>query len=249
MALTAEKLYKAHVLNLRAVGSGIHQIERELRASIARQDDPSAQALLKILLLLTGAWAECRLRKVLYEPNGFDDADRALVSGQRSQLEAWLKALEAGYRKRYNIPSAQLSETSLRATAWMRYRALQDLIETELRPVIEMRNTLAHGQWERPLNSTEDDISQQMLVSIRGENALSARFKLSLLDALSGLIHDLVSTQQAFERDFDKHYSQITSTRQNLRNRNYSEWKQAMVEKYNRGRRLRNEAISAIAGN
>lgn len=248
MTLLPEKLYKAHVANLRAVDLGIQHTERALRASISKEETQSADTHLKILLLLLGAWAECRLAKLLYEPSGFDDDDRKIILERHSQLERWLAALEIGYRKRYDVKKARLSGETLKATAWMRYGSILDLIEGDLRPVIEMRNTLAHGQWERPLNSTATDIVGAMLGAIKAENALSARFKYALLDALSGLIHDLVSTTDAFERDFDSHYEQIVHTRRNLKNRSYDTWRASMVAKHKRGQENRVRLQAARAG-
>lgn len=242
MTLSPDKLYKAHVLNLRAVNSGILHVERELRAAIATEDERSAETLLKLLLLLTGAWAECRLRKLQYEPAGFDDNDRPAISSGRSQLERWQAALEVGYSKRYSVRRAQLSQETLSATAWLRFCSILDLVQTELKPVIEMRNTLAHGQWARPLNSDENDISGAMLTSINAENALSVRFKLYLLEAISDLIHDLVSTQGAFERDYDDRFKKIVETRRNLKNRSYERWRQSMIEKYRKGQEMRRKA-------
>ena len=102
-----------------------------------------------------------------------------------------------------------------------------------------MRNTLAHGQWSWPLNSEGTDISGCMIAAIKKENALSVRFKLSLLEALAILIHDLVSSPVAFERDFDEHFEQIVSTRRNLRTRHYNEWESGMISKYKRGQARR----------
>ncbi|WP_192178116.1 hypothetical protein [Mesorhizobium amorphae] len=235
MALSAPDLYKAHVLNLKAVHDGIMHTERELRAALAREDKLSADTLIKILLLLTGAWAECRLKKLLYESSGFDDSARKQIFDKRSQIESWHSSLELGYRKRYNVPKAKLSEQTLKPTALMRYGALSDVISGELTPVIEMRNTLAHGQWSRPLNSEETDISGPMIAAIKKENALSVRFKLSLLEALAMLIHDLVSSPNAFERDFDRHFEQIISTKRNLKTRSYQAWESGMISKYKRG--------------
>ncbi|RWQ33949.1 MAG: hypothetical protein EOS20_23625 [Mesorhizobium sp.] len=245
MVLSAPDLYKAHVLNLKAVQAGIAHTERELRAALARQDAPSANTLIKILLLLTGAWAECRLKKLLYEPSGFDNIARREIFDKRSQIESWQASLELGYRKRYNVPKAKLSERTLKPTALMRYRALADVISGELAPVIEMRNTLAHGQWSRPLNSEGTDISGSMISAIKKENALSVRFKLLLLESLAMIIHDLVASPNAFERDYDRHFERIVSTKRNLETRSYDKWKAEMISKYKRGQNKRVSEKSA----
>lgn len=237
-------LYKAHVRNLRSVADGLSHIERDLNRAIADGNPQLSETLKKLYLLLAGAWAECRLKKLLYEPNGLSSDARIEISNQRSQSERWKKALELGYRKRYGVRRSPISELTVGGTAWFRYNALQDLIFEELNPLIELRNTLAHGQWARPLNSSESDISQNLIASMAHENALTVKFKLSLIGSLSALIHDLVAAT-SFERDFDTHFRRVIITRTNLQRRSYQEWERSMVEKKVRGRQRRDQAIKA----
>jgi hypothetical protein len=225
------------------VGVGVHQIERELRAAISRRDRPSAEALLKILLLLLGSWAECRLRKLLYEQNGFTPDQRTYILNGGSQLEMWQRAVELGFRVRHNIPRADLG-TALRPMARMLYVELTDTIDQDLRPIIEMRNTLAHGQWARPLNNAGTNVVPAMVAALNSENALSARFKFSILDHLAAIIHDLVAGNHAFERDFDSHYGRLETARRNLRTRAYISWEALMIAKFQRGRIKRDEALA-----
>lgn len=243
MALSPEELYQAHVLNLRSVKIGVERVERELRSAISRGDEVSSEALLKILLLLVGGWAECRLRKLLYEPNGFGEEDRRKITAERHQLGWWRKSLEVGFRKRYQIPRANL-QNSLRPTARMLYIEMFNAVDSDLKPIIEIRNTLAHGQWARPLNSDSTDISSNMIRSLNNENALSARFKITILESLAATLHDLVSGNDAFERDFDSHFTKLENARRNLSNRSYQDWKDGMVRKYSAGRQKRNALLA-----
>lgn len=239
MPLSPDDLYRAHVQNLRSVQTGIEQIERELRAAISRRDTASTKALLKILLLLTGSWAECRLRKLLYEPNGFSQQDRDAITACRQQVEWWKRALEIGFRARYNLPNAVLP-AALKATGRLRYIELLSTIDSDLKPIIEMRNTLAHGQWARPLNSAGADIAPSMIRALIRENALSARFKKTILESLAIVLHDLVAGNAAFERDFDQHFTRLENARHNLQNRRYTDWEASMTKKYDAGRAKRN---------
>ena len=110
MPATPENLYKAHVKNLRAVDKALERLLRELNASLSRCDDTTSDALLKTTKLLLGAWAEDRLLKMLFEPNAFTSAEREQITSAGSQIEIWKAALERGFRKRYKIPFANLSQ-------------------------------------------------------------------------------------------------------------------------------------------
>ncbi|WP_146202003.1 thioredoxin domain-containing protein [Teichococcus aestuarii] len=246
MPASVSDLYKAHVKNLRAVEAGIAQIERDLNRALAEENVSLAETLKKLLLFLVGAWAECRLKKLIYEAQGFSSANRELILAERTQAARWKRALEIGYRKRYNIPRAPLSESTLPGTAWFRLTAIQKILSEYLEPIIGLRNTLAHGQWERPLNSDETEISGSLIAQMNQENALTIKFKMSLIESTSALIHDLVSAT-SFERDFDVHYRHAMTARTNLSRRSYEKWRASMVEKKVRGRLKRDAAIAALS--
>lgn len=246
MPATDWVLYKAHVKNLRALEEGMSQIERDLNRAISEVNVSLSETLKKLYLFLTGAWAECRLKKLLYENPGFNGAHRSIIRAERSQADRWKKALEIGYRKRYSIPKAPLSESTLPGTAWFRFVAIRDIIADDLEPLIGLRNTLAHGQWARPLNSEETDIAGVLIAQMDQENALTIKFKITMISSMSDLIHDLVASS-SFERDFDRHYRHVTMARTNLQTRSYDSWTQRMIKKKLRGKAKRDTAIAALS--
>lgn len=246
MPATDAVLYKAHVKNLRALEAGLSEIKRDLNRAIADENIALTETLKKLYLFLAGAWAECRLKKLMYETSGFNGAQRALISAERSQADRWQKSLELGFRKRYGLPHAPLSDRTLSATAWFRFAATRQIIAENLEPLIGLRNTLAHGQWARPLNSEETDISSVLIAQMNQENALTVKFKLQLITSMAELIHDLIASR-SFERDFDIHYGLVTTALTNLQKRSYAKWQQSMIEKKRRGRAKRDTAIVAYS--
>ena len=207
--------------NLRAIEVGIDRITLLFREAISIGDDKTVFSFLRLYALLLGAWAESRLRKLLYEPNGFSDADRICIQSSQTQVEMWKACVEKAFRMRYQVPSAPLSQDTLDHSVYSKLATLNEMIQDDLRPIIELRNRLAHGQWHYLLNSEGNDISQENMDALRTENLLSLQFKKSLLSHLSDAIHDLVVSRPTFERDFDKHFSLIIETRRNLRRRSY----------------------------
>lgn len=238
MVASVESLYKAHVKNLRAVDVALERILRELNGSIARDDTLTSEAFLKTSMLLLGGWAENRLRKLSVEPNGFSTVETARIQGARSQLDSWKIALEIGFRRRYGLPAANL-EAALPHTPRSYYRSLLEVIEGDLRPIIEVRNKLAHGQWSRTLNNENDDFAPDMMAQIAAENAHTVKCKKRILEALARLIHDLVAGNGAFERDFDTHFKNLETAKRDISARSYAEWKAQMQEKLRRGKAIR----------
>ena len=70
---------------------------------------------------------------------------------------------------------------------------------------------------------------------LKFENLPSLQYKHSLISSIAEIIHDLIVSVATFERDFDIHYKHITTTRNNLKNRKYSEYANKLIEKRKRG--------------
>jgi hypothetical protein len=232
-----DKLYRFHVTNLNTVNTAIRRVGLTLREAISKEEKETIHAFVRLYAFLLGAWIECRLKKLLFEQNGFDENERALVLANNTQLDQWKYTIDLGFRKHYSIPRAKLSTNNLSHSAFARYQTLLTLLNEELRPLVEVRNKLAHGQWAYPLNNQGDDIAQEQMNTLRTENILSLQFKKTLVSHLAAAIHDLVVSRPTFERDFDKHFRNIEETRRNLKKRNYATYAQQMRDKYLRGKR------------
>lgn len=240
-----DELYRFHVANLQAIDTAIKRVTLSLRVAVSSGDKKTICAFVRLYALLLGAWAECRLCKLVYEPNGFNEQERTFIRLGSTQLEQWHTAVEIAFRKYYNVPKAPLSDKSLAHSTYSQYVTILDMLEKDLRPIIELRNKLAHGQWVYPLNTTGDDVAQEQMDALRVENLVSLQFKKALISYLSDVIHDLVVSRPTFERDFDKHYRAIVATRCNLQTRDYKSYVKRMERKYQRGKAKRARAFQS----
>jgi hypothetical protein len=188
---SSKKLYQFHVENLREIDRAMEKVARSLRMFISQNDETSTSAFMRLYALLLGAWAECRIRKLIYEPKGFSEVERKEIQGKKTQLSQWQKTVEIAFRRQYKIPKAKLSATVLPHSAFSRYDTISKMLVNDLGSIIELRNKLAHGQWVYPLNNDGDDIAQEQMNALRVENLLSLQFKKILLESLSSVINDL----------------------------------------------------------
>jgi hypothetical protein len=207
---SGSKLYTFHVANLRSIDIALKNTAISSRRAISEENEKSVDSFVRLYAFLLGAWAETRLKKLLFEPTGFQSSERQVVLSQSSQLEHWQKAVEVAFRKQYKIPSATLNKDTLPYTAFARYSEILDILNNELRSVIEIRNKLAHGQWIYPLNSDGTEVETAKYRQLIKENLPSLQYKLNLISSIAYIIHDLVVSINTFERDFDMHYKQIT---------------------------------------
>jgi hypothetical protein len=239
-----KKLYQFHVANLQEIDRAMKRVARSLRAATSQSDEITVSSFMRLYALLLGVWAECRLRKLIYEPKGFNDSERDTIRAESTHLKQWQKAVEVGFRRQYKIPKAALTAGVLPHSVYSRYATLSDMLENDLGPIIELRNKLAHGQWVYPLNNDGDDVAQEQMDILRVENLLSLQFKKRLLESLSAAIHDLVVSKPTFERDSDDHFRVIVETQRNLQNRDYKTWAEGLRQKYQRGKTKRSRPTS-----
>jgi hypothetical protein len=230
-----EKLYSFHVANIRSVEIALDNAALSARKAISEENTSATESFVRLYALLLGAWAENRLRKLLFENAGFSPHERTQVVVLATQLEQWLKVVEIAFRKHYQVPHAELSDATLPFSAFARYKSLMELLENDLKPIIEVRNRLAHGQWVYPLNGEGTDIEQKKYQLLNDENLPSLQYKKSLISSLSDIIHDLVVSLPTFERDFDKNYRRITNTRNNLKARSYEGYARLLIRKRRQG--------------
>lgn len=232
---TTEKLYEFHVKNLRAVTDGLDHVERAARAEIARGRNEAGQTFVRIYALLLGAWSECRLYKALHERDAFGPTDRSKIMSDESAFSRWVKTVETAFVKRY--PGVRPR------TAELRLKEINETLTSELKPIIELRNKMAHGQWIVPLNRKLDNVDQDQADALRNENLLSLKFKRAMVEALCACIHDLAVSTAAFEKNFDRHFMVLSQARTNLATRSYDSWRKQLQEKFQRGLAARTEGI------
>lgn len=232
---TPDKLYRFHVENLRAISDGRDHVLAGGRTAIALGNHAAVTTHVRLLAFLLGAWSECRLLKLLYEPHTFSEIQRAHVLSQTA-LDRWHSVIESAFRKHYGIPNKPLQPPALPSTAHFRYKLLSAVIDDDLQSVITMRNKLAHGQWKYPLNEDLNDVAQAQMDALRTENLLSLKQKGSLLEALCAAVHDLAVSKSTFDRDWDSHFRVVEQVRINIKRKSYDVWAATLKANYDRGR-------------
>jgi len=230
------QLYKYHTANYRRVVDALNQVERQGRRAIAMEDRKALKALLPLYGLLIGASAETRLQKILFEPGAFDDLQRAAVMNANSQFDRWKRLLDVAFRAHNRLnPKTALKKDTLPIREFLIYEELGELLDHELRIIIEVRNKLAHGQWEYPLNEDCTDVLQEKKKLLNQENLLSLKFKRTIIDNLLSIMRDLTVSHGTLQRDFEMYHNRLSHARRSLANRSYEKYKQSLIEKRKRG--------------
>lgn len=245
MADSPEDLFSYHVDNLRRVEDAITQVSRKVKLAIKQEDEAGLKTFKPLYILLCGVWSETRFKKLIYE-SPVTEKFREDVLSERTQLRKWHRLVEKSFRSHYSIDSSKpLSKQSLPFSAFARYDEIGDIIDDRLKPIIELRNNLAHGEWEYPLTSDGKSVSSEKCRLLKNEDYLSYHFRLKILRHLSDLIHDLVVSKPTFKRDFDENHDKLINAVKHMNEMDYEEWSETLREKYRRGKKKRRQNIKS----
>lgn len=234
---TPTQLYKYHTANLARIEDALDRVELHLRRAVASEDRKSQKSLLPLYGLLIGASAETQLMKILYEPKVFSEAQKKDVIGTKTHIDRWRKLLEFSVRNHHTLnEKTPITDETIDAIDFLIFAELIGLLENDLKIIIELRNKLAHGQWEYPFTEDFSDVSSDKKKMLDHENLLTLKFKRSILKNLLFIIRDMAVSHRTLHRDFNAQYRRLKNAKFNLRTRSYEKYKNSLIEKKRRGR-------------
>lgn len=193
--------FSRHSQNFAEIRASLVQLERVHKRAIREGDDAAVKTLRKIHYLLVGVFAEAGLRKIIEDPTGFNDRERRLIWGERRQEDRWRATVEFAARRHYAVLAHQDLADILPPSDLLRLERVQRLLAGELASTITDRNRLAHGQWKWQLKSGRDDSFAQTSTTF-DYNFIQTKARSELITAISELVHVLVVSRPAFDRDF-----------------------------------------------
>ncbi len=242
--ISKEKLYKYNVDNHRRVEQSLNNIEVHLRKAISQKDEKVQESLLPLYMLLIAVSAEARLIKIICEPKAFENDEITTIMETKSHIDRWCKVVDTAFYKSHG--KKPITDPTIPRTAFNMHKDLIDLLKNELKTVIEIRNKLAHGQWEYPFKNWQSsfdinkiDIATNIKKAFEKENFLTLKFKRSLIYFSLNIVKDLVVSRRTLKRDFDEYYKRIIITRINLKKRSYDKYSSSLIRKRKRGEEKR----------
>ncbi len=232
-------MYKFHCSNLRKISASIKLIQRDLRESISTKNSKNEFLYTRLLSQLVSTWIETRLNKLIEEPSCYVDAEKKLIRKQRTQMDKWMTALNISVCKANSLAFSnkiRVIEKNLPFIEKSKYKEIKEVIKKDLLSSTQIRNKLAHGQWEYAFLSDFSSIDPEITKNIRMENIVTIQLKMKMFETLTNIIHDLVASPSTYNRDFNSNHKKLMSQKNNFHGRDYSSYKESMINKYLRGK-------------
>ena len=229
----SENLYKIHLENERALTEAF-DVARQSCKNAIRAGKPKQETILtKNCALLLGAKLETTLFRIIHDPSGFTADQRRRIDSASTVADEWLRVVREAFASRHDISISQVPRL-LPFTAQARYVEMERLVKDQFIPLIELRNSLAHGQWYRTLNNSGTKIDPRRMAQLARLSVWRLAIQDNILHHVSLLIHDLVVTRAAFERDFDKRWNDLHSAITRLESSSGERWAQKLRDRHER---------------
>jgi hypothetical protein len=241
----SENLYKIHLENERALAEAFDVARNSCKDAIRTGKRREEGILTKNCALILGAKLETTLFRIIYDPSGFTPDQRRRIESTSTVADKWLRVVKEAFASRHDIPLSQVPRR-LPFTGHAQYLEIERLIKEQFIPLIELRNSLAHGQWHRTLNSSGTKVDPRRMAQLSKLSVWRLAIQDNILHHVSLLIHDFVVTRLAFERDFDKRWNDLRSAVTRLESSSGETWAQKLRERHDRRWRylLRNARTS-----
>jgi hypothetical protein len=229
----SENLYKIHLENERALAEAFDVARNSCKDAIRTGKRREEGILTKNCALILGAKLETTLFRIIYDPSGFTPDQRRRIESTPTVADKWLRVVKEAFASRHEIPLSQVPRR-LPFTGQAQYLEIERLIKEQFIPLIELRNSLAHGQWHRTLNSSGTKVDPRRMAQLSKLSVWRLAIQDNILHHVSLLIHDLVVTRLAFERDFDKRWNDLHSAVTRLESSSGETWAQKLRERHDR---------------
>jgi hypothetical protein len=190
-------VFRAQTANLRMLEQSWKYTKRGIHRDLLRNNQPSVALQTKVLALVYSAWSETAFSKLIHTPHGFglDEIRQIKAAGEKNGIvAAWEKSVSLALKKVQSRNGNYIPNVK---------RELVRLIKAYIEQPSQLRNKVAHGQWQIALNSNNTALNPNMTTALGNLDLV----KLDLLRegciGLCKIVEALIeSPDRAFHRDY-----------------------------------------------
>lgn len=138
--------------------------------------------------------------------------------GNSSEIEKWLKLNDFLFKERYLKGNQKriLSQSSLTDTSYHRYMAIKKTTEEDIKPFIELRNRIAHGQWSIAFNNLGMTKNQQLTQKAWTLSKKDLMLFKVVVTNFPQILKNLTLSINAFEKEYDRLIGKINLAKKDV---------------------------------
>lgn len=202
------EIFHWQTANVRKLDTAFKHVRRVLNSALLRNDLVLLEVQTKTLAFLYSCWTEALFYKLIHTPHCFSLGEIAQIKRQVKSTGitgGWQKAVQLSLR-RINARSGDIPN---------RKQRIERLLRQYIEQPSQLRNRIAHGQWENALNSDGTERNSALSDALKNIDFLQIERLRAGCTALAAVIESLVeSPNKAFHADY---YSVLANSEQTLR--------------------------------
>jgi len=191
------EVFQAQTENLRVLERGWKHIKRGIHRDLLANNKASVELQTKVLALAYCAWSEAAFSKLIHTPHGFelDEIRQIKAAGERGSIvTAWEKCVALALRKIQSRNGNYVPNVK---------QELNRLIKTYIETPSQLRNKVAHGQWQVALNNKNTAQNPDLTASLANLDLVKLDLLKKGCEGLCLIVEALVeSPEKAFHRDY-----------------------------------------------
>ncbi|WP_345611949.1 hypothetical protein [Pseudonocardia adelaidensis] len=232
MSYDSFQAWSRHSANSQAIDRAFSMVARAGKQAIRSGNKAEQEAYTRLATLALAAYMESSVNEIVWYYSGLREPDRYSL-GALSVENRWRELVRLGFARRRGLSSSGVPE-ALQFTDRARYNKVVEVIDKRIVPLANARNALAHGQWEFAFKVSSVIVDAERMKTIRTYSLWRLTLERNLLKHLVRVVHDLVATVAAHERDFDVHVRNLNAANERIVKGSRSKWERTMMARHRR---------------
>ncbi|MHB1332804.1 MAG: hypothetical protein ACYCY1_09415 [Sulfuriferula sp.] len=191
------EVFQAQTANVRMLEQSWKHTKRGIHRDLLANNQASVVLQTKLLALIYSAWSEAAFSKLIHTPHGFelDEIGQIkAVSRKGSIVAAWDKCVSLALKKIQSRNSNYVPNVR---------QELGRLIKTYIEQPSQLRNKVAHGQWQIALNSKNTAQNPDLTTALGNIDLVKLDVLREGCEGLCRIVEALIeSPDKAFHRDY-----------------------------------------------
>lgn len=196
---------KAHAKNRAKIKKAITALNRSLNQAIKENKKELEHANMRMIIILYAAYLESTLSYLLYSyESQIKIQSINYILNKRSEYDRWQAFIEFTFRRNFlSGKRKSLNLVNLKHTNYQRYVYITELLDNDVRAVIEIRNKLAHGQWAIAFNSDGDGKNSDITTKLWTLTKKDVMTTKNIVVKFSEIMEAAISSAESFTSSFD----------------------------------------------
>ena len=196
------EIYEASVKNVRELKKQAKVLKLLLNQALRTNRMHEVNALTKTYALMYSAYAEVSFMKLVHTPHGFHESYIQQIISCRNLDEKWNKCMEFAFDK--------ISCDHNKGQIANKLKWLREMLNDYIIAPSQIRNKIAHGQWNVCLNNNCTAVNADMTIAVSTLDYVQIDRLFTIYGMFSQCVEDLIeSPSKAHYRDFYSRLSEL----------------------------------------